>query len=40
MTEKGRYHSPKIPREKRFCQICKNKVEDVKHLLLNTNSMT
>ena len=34
MTEKGRYHSPKIPGEKRFCQICKNKVEDEKHFII------
>ena len=34
MIENGRYHSPKIPREERLCQICKNKVEDAKHFIL------
>ena len=33
MIERGRYHSPKIPREERLCQICKNKVEDEKHFI-------
>ena len=33
MIEKGRYHSSKIPREERLCQICKNKVEDEKYFI-------
>ena len=33
MIERGRYHSPKIPREERLCQLCKNKVEDEKHFI-------
>ena len=31
MIERDRYPSPKIPREKRLCQICQNQVEDEKH---------
>ena len=33
MIERGRYHSPKIPREERLCQICKNRVEDERHFI-------
>ena len=33
MIERGRYHSPKIPKEERLYQICKNKVEDEKHFI-------
>ena len=31
MIERGRFYSPKIPREERLCQICQ--VEEEKHFL-------
>ena len=33
MVEKGRHYRPIIPREKRFCYMCRNKVEDEIHFL-------
>ena len=33
--ESGRYHIPKIPREKRFCKNCTNQVEDEFHVIMS-----
>ena len=36
MIERGRYCSPKIPREERLCQVCSKQVlEDEKHFIFD-----
>ena len=35
MIEEGRHYRPKIPRENRFCNICRDAVEDEQHMLTN-----
>ena len=36
MVERGRYFSPKLPRDERFCSTCSdNKIEDEKHFIID-----
>ena len=35
MIEEGRHYRPQIPRENRFCNICRDAVEDEQHMLTN-----
>ena len=35
MIEEGRHYRPQIPRENRFCKICRDVVEDEQHMLTN-----
>ena len=36
MIERGRYFSPKLPRDERFCSTCSdNKIEDEKHFIID-----
>ena len=36
MIERGRYFSPKLPRDERFCSTCSdNKIEDEKYFIID-----